>query len=632
MHSDKFYRLIFESVRDPIIVISPDGRIIDANNATVAALGYSREELLQMSAYDLRPAFEISRTSEQIDQGHLGGVYETVYMRKDGTTFPVEISTNRTAFNGETAFVGIIRDITERKKIEEALRESETRFRQLLDRSPISVALYDEADNVLYLNKKYVQTFGYTLEDISSVEKWWPLAYPDPSYREKVMAEWAERIDKATRESKDFEPMEAMVTCKDGTVRCVEIYMAQIGDVKIVVFGDITRRKHAEKKLKASELRFKILLHELEAGVLLIDREGGLALYNPAFLRIFNISEKELASINIADISWATWEVLDEDGNTLPYEAHPVQYARLNRTSVRNEVVGIRRYRQDRVIWTLISVEPLLNPDGSIKMIICTFTDITRLKETEEALVKAKAQAELYMELMGHDINNMNQSALGYLELALHTLEVDSRLRREDREFIERPMRIIAESSALIDKVRKLQKLIAEGVKTMPTDLDRVFRELDKVSFNQEDREVRIHIPHIPGVVVEANELLKDVFVNLISNAIKHSDVDQPLTIEVKVEPVTENGRQYYSCAVEDNGPGIPDSVKSKLFYRFQRGATKAHGKGLGLYLVRTLVEGYGGRVWVEDRVPGDHTRGAKFVILLPATRAQGDTRPSGNN
>jgi signal transduction histidine kinase len=123
----------------------------------------------------------------------------------------------------------------------------------------------------------------------------------------------------------------------------------------------------------------------------------------------------------------------------------------------------------------------------------------------------------------------------------------------------------------------------------------------------------------VPGVKVEANELLKDAFVNLIANAVKHSDEEKPLTVNVKAEPVKENGKKYYRCTVEDDGPGIPDGLKSKLFHRFQRGTTKAHGKGLGLYLVRTLVEGYHGKVWVEDRVTGDHTKGARFVIMLPA-------------
>jgi signal transduction histidine kinase len=71
--------------------------------------------------------------------------------------------------------------------------------------------------------------------------------------------------------------------------------------------------------------------------------------------------------------------------------------------------------------------------------------------------------------------------------------------------------------------------------------------------------------------------------------------------------------------SVEDNGRGIPDDFKRQIFNRMLKGTAKAKGMGLGLYLVRTLVNSYGGRVWVEDRVPGDHTKGAKFVVMLPA-------------
>jgi signal transduction histidine kinase len=75
----------------------------------------------------------------------------------------------------------------------------------------------------------------------------------------------------------------------------------------------------------------------------------------------------------------------------------------------------------------------------------------------------------------------------------------------------------------------------------------------------------------------------------------------------------------YYRVVVEDNGPGISDNIKSRLFTRFSRGDTKTRGRGLGLFLVKSLVEDYHGKVWVEDRVPGDYTKGARFVVMLPA-------------
>ena len=90
------------------------------------------------------------------------------------------------------------------------------------------------------------------------------------------------------------------------------------------------------------------------------------------------------------------------------------------------------------------------------------------------------------------------------------------------------------------------------------------------------------------------------------------------------VSKVFEDGREYYRTIVEDNGPGIPDDMKDRIFSRLLRGGTKASGAGLGTYLVRRLVEDYHGRVWAEDRLAGDHSQGARFVVLLPVATVGG--------
>jgi signal transduction histidine kinase len=117
---------------------------------------------------------------------------------------------------------------------------------------------------------------------------------------------------------------------------------------------------------------------------------------------------------------------------------------------------------------------------------------------------------------------------------------------------------------------------------------------------------------------VVGNEFIKEVFSNLVGNAIKHSDPKKPLTVDIGLEPISEKGKDYYKIIIEDNGPGISDEMKTELFHRFQRGKTRSRGKGLGLYIVRTLIEDYQGKIWVEDRTVGDHTRGSRFVVMLP--------------
>lgn len=269
--------------------------------------------------------------------------------------------------------------------------------------------------------------------------------------------------------------------------------------------------------------------------------------------------------------------------------------------------------------WMNEKGHAIFDKNGGIVRVLGINSDITERKLTEIELEKARQQAELYVDLMGHDINNINQAAMGFLELALMTLETEKKLKLDDKLLIERPLIALQGCSKLIANVRKLQQFMKEGVQTKPADIGDILKEIDVESFDFDGREITINIPVVQRCVVETNELLRDVFLNLINNAIKHSDEEKPLTINVKVDPIQEKGVKYYRCIVEDNGPGIPEEVKVKLFNRFQRGETTTQGKGLGLYLVRTLVQGYHGRVWVEDRVPGDHKKGSRFVVVLPA-------------
>jgi signal transduction histidine kinase len=108
------------------------------------------------------------------------------------------------------------------------------------------------------------------------------------------------------------------------------------------------------------------------------------------------------------------------------------------------------------------------------------------------------------------------------------------------------------------------------------------------------------------------------VFTNLIGNAIKYSN-GNGVDINILLENAIQDGKNYYRVLVEDNGPGIPDDMKDKIFNRLRHGHTQATGWGLGLYLVKSLVDSYHGVIRVEDRVMGDRTKGSRFIVLLPA-------------
>jgi len=242
--------------------------------------------------------------------------------------------------------------------------------------------------------------------------------------------------------------------------------------------------------------------------------------------------------------------------------------------------------------------------------------DVTERKRAEDALAAEKAQSDLYVDLMGHDINNMNQIALGYLELIAANPDLDPHLRKLSMT----ALRAIRDSSRLIGNVRKLRGLRNGNYKTEVYDLGALVEEAAEQFMHLPDKYANITCRVVRGHRVQANELLRDVFINLIGNALKHSI--GPVFVNVRMTPeVGMDSREYCAVSIDDNGPGVPDDMKEKIFHRLRRGETKAKGSGLGLYLVKTLVESYGGQAWVEDRVKGDHTKGARFVVMLPVIK-----------
>ncbi|OPY30610.1 MAG: sensory histidine kinase CreC [Methanocella sp. PtaU1.Bin125] len=233
---------------------------------------------------------------------------------------------------------------------------------------------------------------------------------------------------------------------------------------------------------------------------------------------------------------------------------------------------------------------------------------------TAEAASDHASQAELLLDLVCHDLNNMNQIEGGYIELAMGTLRPDS----DAYGYLERCAAMLETNSRLLHNVQKLQQ-ISSGVSTPErVDLGRILAESLRQFEQARERGVTIDYSPACGCYVMANELLRDAFVNVIGNAIRHHPEGTPV-IRVIVGETIEGPEKWCMVSVEDDGPGIPDDLKARLFNRFQQGPGVTGGTGLGLYLVKKLVESFHGRVRIEDRVPVDYAKGSRFVIVLPA-------------
>lgn len=257
----------------------------------------------------------------------------------------------------------------------------------------------------------------------------------------------------------------------------------------------------------------------------------------------------------------------------------------------------------------------LKDENGSPIKLFGIIQDITERKQAEKALEEAKLQAELYVDLMGHDINNMNQVGMGFLELTLDTLSPDD----AGRSYISKAFSAFENSSRLVDNVKKLQKIRSGELEKKEMDVGRVLTDITDHYSRLHRNTATINYVPVSGCIVMADDLLLDLFSNLVGNAMKHS-TEKPI-VDISIGCATENGRGHYRITVEDNGHGIRDDFKVIIFNRHLRSSVKSKGSGVGLYLVKALVENYKGRVWVEDRVPGDMSKGSRFVVMLPASK-----------
>jgi len=364
---------------------------------------------------------------------------------------------------------------------------------------------------------------------------------------------------------------------------------------------DITERKRAEEALQESEEMFRMVADSANTGILLVQGED-IMYINRVLAEMGGYTVEECKHIKY-------WDLATPDQR---------EYVRWAGNARQQGWVGPSRTefklicKNGEEIWLDSSWSvPTLGGKPAV-LVICV--DITARKRAESEVVKAKMQAELYLDLMGHDINNLNQIAQGFLEMALDSPEIT----HEQKDLIKKPLEAVKSSSRIIANIRTLQKAEAGEFPLKTVDICRVLENLIAQYSNIPERKVTIDFEHNLPCYVPANELIRDVFLNILSNAIKHSDHQKPLIIRVGIENVTWDEKNYARIMIEDNGPGISDELKLKLFSRFTRGETRSSGKGLGLYIARSLVQSFQGKLWVEDRVYGDYNMGTRFVILLP--------------
>ncbi|MFX1365962.1 MAG: PAS domain S-box protein [Promethearchaeota archaeon] len=240
-----------------------------------------------------------------------------------------------------------------------------------------------------------------------------------------------------------------------------------------------------------------------------------------------------------------------------------------------------------------------------------------KLIETKEKYQKAYHQAEFYKDLFIHDINNTLQSLYSSIQL----LDIDLENIKKDNEIIELiniMYRQVKRGVNLISNVRKLSQLEDHEISIREIDLlEFLKRSIEFIKNSFQDKKIQIKIDGFnEKILVKGNELLQDVFENILINSVRHNNNDI-IEIFIKTSRLKKEENDYCKIEFIDNGNGIEDVRKEKVLDRVDLNLKTTYGMGLGLSLVKKIIENFGGKIWIEDRVKNDYSKGTNVNLLL---------------
>jgi PAS domain S-box-containing protein len=603
---ERFKTLLDQSSDAIFLTEIPSGRLIYGSKSACSQIGVSEEECTTLTMYDIIP--DKTEALDRIFSGKTDSIiFDARLLKRSGEKTPYELNMHTVTFKDRKYVVTIARDITERKRAEEELRESEEKFRALAESSAAAIIVY-QGKWLVSVNPAAERITGYTKDELLKM-RLIDLIHPD--FKEEVL----KRALARQRGEPEPSQYETMIITNSGEARWVLLSVGLMlyrgKPAGVVTLLDITERKRAEEQLRNSEVHLAVAQKIAHLGSFEWDMVSGIDIWSDELYYILGLRPGEVKPSLEAYLN-----VVHSDDREI------VNKSIANSRSGR-EIPGgyeIRIVRPDGTIrWVSLHGQFIYDGSGRPVRMIGTLMDITERKLAEldrERLLhevsESKLQAELFLDLMGHDITNMNQALRGYLEM----MELMQESGKIDKALIDNSIKMIDRSSRMISDVKKLTRLQAGKLPLKNMDLCQVLSRVKAQYSSVPGRSVTIHYTPCGHYIVRADDLLEDLFSNLVDNAIRHST--GPLIIEIGVNTVTVEGRHYYRIVVADTGPGIPDNMKGKIIMTPAERKEKMQRRGLGLFLVRTLVDYYHGRVWVEDRVPGDHTKGARFVVMLP--------------
>ena len=621
-NNERRFRSLIENSKDGIALSDADRKFIYISPAITEILGYEPEELIRKYTYEF---FVPEEQSENLDffntlvNKNISNANKIIQVRhKNGGARWVEItSTNKLDDPSIGAIVTNFRDVTDRKNTEQAVLHNEKKFRALIENSKDGICLSDSARKFIYISPAITDILGYEPEELIGTDTF-AVIHPD---------EWLENENlfrSVINKNMPHGSQIIRVTHKNGSPKWIEITAANklddpsIGAI-VTNFRDVTDRKNAEEALLNSEKRYRALIENHKEGLALTNRDRKFTYITPSIINILGYQPEELIGMAAIEL-YHTDDQQSMREMVLSVIQNPHGYA-----------TNLIRVRHKDGSWRWIELTATNQfHDPAVDAMVTNFRDVTERKKAEDELELLNESLEKKVEERTQELIESNRALESFSYLAAHDLQAPLRGVSGYASILkqEYPEKLGTEGAAIIDiilqQTKNMTQLIADllnfsrvshtMISEQKVDLDEMVSDLsDRLSLNYSSTSLpEIKQDHLGSVSCDP-ALIRQVWSNLISNALKYSSKREKPVVEIGRDISAEGEMIFY---VKDNGAGFDMKNAPKLFQVFQRlhSMSEFEGNGVGLALVKNIVTRHGGRVWTE----AEPDKGATFYFSLP--------------
>ncbi len=599
-----YFQQLFDNSPEGIALLDDADRVVQVNEGFEMLFGYRTEEIKGQFINDIIVSGDHIEEASALSQATLNNKVvreETVRKRKDGSLVDVSVLGYPIQFGNKTVGVyAIYSDITERKRAGEALERQKAYFQQLFDNSPEGIALLDDADRVVQVNKGFETLFGYQTEEVKGrfINE---VTVPEDCIEE------ASALSRATLNGK-VRRRETVRKRKDGSLVDVSTlgYPIRFGNKTVgvyAIYSDITERKQAEETLRESEEKYRTLFTESRDALFISSRDGKLIDANQSFLDLFSYTREEAIGLDVR-------KTYVNPDDRLKYQQEMEQ-----KGAVRDYELKLRK-KDGTEIDCLLTATARRTKDGSILGYHGFIHNITERKRAEEERREMEQKSHIASRLasvgemasgIAHEINNPLTAVIGFAQLLMDA-DLPDDVKEDIGVIHKEAQRAAGVAKNLLTFARK--QAPAKELTNMNSIIEGVLK-LRAYEQKVNNIHVNTHLdPKLPEVIADYSQM-QQVFINIILNAeaaILEAHNGGTLTV------TTKKVNNSVKVSFTDSGPGIAKENLNRIFDPFFTTKEVGKGTGLGLSVCHGIVAEHGGRIYARSKLGN----GATFVVELP--------------